>query len=215
MPWDQWTTKVKFHPFEEVQVVQDQPSEPGKSIDIDSTLIAYTNRVFGKQIEFNLSNNEYNRHGLPGDNLTDSLGLHVAFHRTVRMPDDDKLHQLPASLGTFPLYSVAAHSERLPDKMAEEGGVFLPMWQREALWISFKTTSSSPYALRIYVGHINAVSGLEMKDASVTSETTESNQDYLVVPGQQWLDGICVAPGLVRQFVAMPCESFYAQHLQK
>lgn len=32
-------------------------------------------------------------------------------------------------------------------------------------------------------------------------------QDYIVVPGQKWLDGICVAPGIVRQFVVMPCKS--------
>ena len=29
-------------------------------------------------------------------------------------------------------------------------------------------------------------------------------QDYAVLPEQPWLDGYCVAKGIVRQFVAMP-----------
>lgn len=29
-------------------------------------------------------------------------------------------------------------------------------------------------------------------------------QDYVIVPGQLWLDGIAVSPGEVRQFVAKP-----------
>jgi hypothetical protein len=36
------------------------------------------------------------------------------------------------------------------------------------------------------------------------AQVPETLQDYVVVPGQEWLDGICVAPGIVRQFVAMP-----------
>ena len=30
-------------------------------------------------------------------------------------------------------------------------------------------------------------------------------QLQLVVPDQRWIDGIAVEPGVVRQFVAMPC----------
>jgi hypothetical protein len=53
-------------------------------------------------------------------------------------------------------------------------------------------------ALRVYVGNINAVTGEKMGREVVE----ERKQDYVVVPGQQWLDGICVQEGVVRQFVA-------------
>jgi hypothetical protein len=55
-------------------------------------------------------------------------------------------------------------------------------------------------ALRVYVGNINAVTGEKMGREVVE----ERKQGYVVVPGQQWLDGICVQGGVVRQFVAMP-----------
>lgn len=123
------------------------------------------------------------------------------------MPDDDRLHSLPASAGYFPLYNVADYPDRMPDSMLEKGGLFLPMWQREALWISFHTTGLyQPYAIRIYVGHINAVTGKNMMDKEPPADgRPDPQQDHIIVPGQKWIDGVCVAPGVVRQFVAMPC----------
>jgi hypothetical protein len=138
--------------------------------------------------------------------LADGRGLEITFHRTVRMPDDDKLHQLPASLGVFPLFNVNAYADSLPSELVHQGGVFLPMWQREALWINFEAPYGQKYALRVFVGRVNAVSGLTRDESSQTIDESDPLQDYVVIPGQQWLDGICVAPGLVRQFVAMPCE---------
>jgi hypothetical protein len=35
-------------------------------------------------------------------------------------------------------------------------------------------------------------------------------QNYLVVPGQPWLDGYCVEKGIIRQFVAMPLGEGYS-----
>jgi hypothetical protein len=80
------------------------------------------------------------------------------------MPDDNKLHQLPASLGVFLLYNVEEVTSRLSDKITCKGGVFLPMWQREALWLGF--SSREKYAVRVFVGHINAISGLEVGSQS-------------------------------------------------
>ena len=39
-------------------------------------------------------------------------------------------------------------------------------------------------------------------------------QDYMVVPGQPWLDGFCVEKGLIRQFVAMPLGEGYTPEEQ-
>jgi hypothetical protein len=69
------------------------------------------------------------------------------------------------------------------------------------MWFQFYNTSqNSKYAIRINVGNINAISGLPIGEVA-------GKQDYVVVPGQPWLDGIAVEPGVVRQFVAMPCKS--------
>lgn len=127
--------------------------------------------------------------------------LEITFHRTLRMPDDVKTHPLPASRGTFPLYNVDAFSSRLPENISQRGGLFFPMWQREALWFNFQNNSKTTrYAIRVNIGHINAISGLDIFEAA-------EKQDYIVVPGQKWLDGIAVSPGVVRQFVAMPRKS--------
>ena len=58
----------------------------------------------------------------------------------------------------------------------------------------------------MFVGKINAVTGKKMDEVD-KGAADEPVQDYVVVPGQDWLDGICIAPGIVRQFVAMPCKS--------
>lgn len=196
--------KCCVHPFDELEVVQGRPSENAKCINLDEPLIVFANRHLKKEINLNISEGDLNDYGLPLESLRDDGGLEISFHRTIRMPDDNKLHQLPASLGTFPLFNVSAFGDKLPDNIVQQGGVFLPMWQREALWISF--TAPKKYALRVFVGRVNAVSGVKMDDRTDEAQGIELLQDYVVVPGQEWLDGICVAPGIVRQFAAMPCK---------
>jgi hypothetical protein len=203
--WSEDMQKVCMHPFEEIEVVQRRPSQDEKCINIDDPIIAFTNRLFKKKINLNVNESDSSHYGTAMNSLKDGQGLNISFHRTIRMPDDDKLHQLPGSLGTFPIYNVNAYADRLPDNIVQQGGVFLPMWQREALWINFDTPYRQKYALRIFVGRINAVSGLSMDEKVDEPQGAEMLQDYVVVPGQRWLDGICVAPGIVRQFVAMPC----------
>lgn len=118
------------------------------------------------------------------------------------MPDDNRLHQLPGSLGSYDLFSVEACSSHLPKNISESGGLFFPMWQREAMWLNFKPKQHK-WAVRVFIGHINTISGRAIEETT-DKNAEEKQQDYIVIPGQRWLDGICVAPGVVRQFVAMP-----------
>ncbi|KIM75941.1 hypothetical protein PILCRDRAFT_826774 [Piloderma croceum F 1598] len=122
----------------------------------------------------------------------------IQFHRTLRVPDDAKNYLLPPGLGTFPLIPATRFSQNLPSSISSRGGVIMPMLQREALWISFQ--GSKDCAIKVSVGGINAITGLP-RDKSPPSTST---QDYVVGSAQLWLDGICTAPGEVRQFVAMP-----------
>ncbi|KAF4995273.1 hypothetical protein FGRMN_5238 [Fusarium graminum] len=117
--------------------------------------------------------------------VTDDISiddLTITFKRTIRIPDNDQITALPPDL------------------------------EREALWINLK--AKRRYVVKIFVGGINAVSGEPVVPNAATTlrrrnlvKNGESLQDYIVVSGQHWLDGIAVKPGEVRQFVAMPVGS--------
>jgi hypothetical protein len=129
--------------------------------------------------------------------------LTIVFQRTLRLPDDGRTYPLPAGLGAFPLRSVDDFPATAPASWLQRGGVVMPMYQSEALWIRF--SARYPCAVKIAAGKINAVSG-----EGWTAELQDETQDYVVVPGQPWLDGFSVGEGLIRQFVAMPLGAGYS-----
>lgn len=124
----------------------------------------------------------------------------ITFKRTLRIPDDGTAHKTPPNFGAFPIYRVDDHAKSLPAEWQRDNGVFIPMYQREALYIRFEnSTPWQPYAVKVAIGGINAVSG-EPQSNRLRGEP----QDYLVCPPQLWLDGIYTERGMVRQFLAMP-----------
>lgn len=123
--------------------------------------------------------------------------LTVGFQRTLRIPDDGRDYPLPPSLGEFPLRHVDDFSTRLPALWSKRGGVMLPMYQSEAMWVNLG--GQYPFALKIATGKINAVTGEDWVDG-----LHRDPQDYMTTPDQPWLDGYCVEKGTIRQFVAMP-----------
>lgn len=131
----------------------------------------------------------------------------IQFERTLRIPDDNRKYPLPPGLGAFPLLHVEDFVDQLPPSWAGMGGVFLPMYQAEALWIDFR--GSYPFAIKIAAGKVNAVTG-----GAWANDLVRKPQDYVVVPGQPWLDGFCVGNDLIRQFVAMPLGDGYTAEEQ-
>ena len=131
----------------------------------------------------------------------------IDFQRTLRIPDDNNEYPLPPGLGQFPLHHVDDFTKKLPKSWDDHGGVFLPMYQAEALWINFD--ASYPCAVKIAAGKINAITGDDWN-----SGVLEESQDYAVIPEQPWLDGFNVSEGLIRQFVAMPLGSGYTAEEQ-
>jgi hypothetical protein len=131
--------------------------------------------------------------------------LHVEFQRTLRIPDDDRDYPLPPGLGAFPLRHVDDFGDRVPAKWIRRGGVMLPMYQSEAMWLNFTSPNGYPFAVKVGTGKINAVTG----DAWSDGISRRPRQDYLSIPSQPWLDGYCVAEGIIRQFVAMPLGAGY------
>jgi hypothetical protein len=123
----------------------------------------------------------------------------VSFYRTLRVPDDGKPYPLPPGLGAFPLFRVEDYHDRLPPEIRDRGGAFIPVYQREALWLGFHAAPWKPNAVLVAAGGINTVSGKADR-----SELSDDPQNYLVCPDQPWLDGIHTDHVAVRQFVAMP-----------
>lgn len=95
------------------------------------------------------------------------------------------------------------------------------------MWIDFNCNYSQSYMIKIYCGGVNVVSGEPAEETAATKmrrlkklaaikdgqasnrsgsgdDTASPLQDYIVVPAQDWLDGIADSDGTVRQFVAMP-----------
>ena len=70
----------------------------------------------------------------------------VSFQRTLRIPETG-LHPLPPGLGRFPLRRVADYPDTAPAEWLARGGVMLPIYQREAMWLSFD--ASVPAALQV------------------------------------------------------------------
>jgi len=131
----------------------------------------------------------------------------IEFQRTLRIPDDNREYYLPPGLGRFPVEHVDDFAERLPETWRQHGGVFVPLYQAEALWINF--SGDYPCAVKIAAGKINAVSGKPWRGG-----LSARPQDYVVLPEQPWLDGFNVAQGLIRQFVAMPLGEGYTAEEQ-
>ncbi len=123
----------------------------------------------------------------------------VGFQRTLRIPETG-LHPLPPGLGRFPLRRVADYPDTAPSDWLARGGVMLPIYQREAMWLSF--SASEPTALQVGVGKVCAVSGLPWIEHLIGDP-----QNYVALPRQPWLDGINAGEGFIRQFVAAPLGS--------
>lgn len=83
-------------------------------------------------------------------------------------------------------------------------GLFTAIYQSEALWISFRN-AKAPTAIRIFTGGVNGLSGrVDLRVDAEELGKEEQNvglgatQDYLVAPGQPWLDGFVTSDGEVR-----------------
>ncbi len=134
------------------------------------------------------------------------IGRHtqVSFVRTLRIPEDGKAYPLPAGLGRLSLYRVEDYASKVPSKWLSDGGFFIPLYQREALYLEFVGVKWRPSILKVAVGRVNAVTGHPF-DQNIRRQS----QDYVVIPDQQWLDGINKGNGVVGQFVAMPLGQGY------
>ena len=113
--------------------------------------------------------------------------VEISLIKTLRVPNDGCIYNLPANLGYFPLCE-------------KDGVVYIPMHLDEALWFNFneKTYPTKHCAIKIGCGEINAISG----EPYVETILNDKPQDYVTIPDQPWLDGVNYGEGVIRQFVA-------------
>ena len=119
----------------------------------------------------------------------------ITFQRTIRVPDGRTPAYLPPGLGQFLIYNVKDYREKCPESW-EDGGIFIPMHDKEAVWMNFHLVGNNPRALVIGAGNVNAITGNPLKVGM------ETPQNYVVIPTQPWLDGWKDTDGVIYQFVA-------------
>ncbi len=131
----------------------------------------------------------------------EDLKFSITFQRTYRLPNDEKDYPLPPGLGSFELEQVEDFGETAPADWVERGGVMLPMYASEAMWLHFSNGSaggvSFPFAVKVSAGMRSAVTGDKRQEGLAM-------RDYLVTEKQKWLDGFVVEKGVIRQFVSTP-----------
>ena len=105
----------------------------------------------------------------------------LSFQRTLRIPDDGRDYPLPPGLGRFALRHIEDYKKNVPERWLKRGGLIMPMYQAEAMWLSFSSWVSFdggyPFAVKVATGKINAVTG-----APWSQPLSRDPQDYLALP---------------------------------
>ncbi|KAJ3537607.1 hypothetical protein NM208_g4450 [Fusarium decemcellulare] len=178
----------------------------GYQINNQQTIAAFFSKVFPRPMNAKIQRYQKGaRHSKEWSHSVavgrdDASALQISFMRTLRVRGQESEYEPPEGLGTFPLFNTQPYRDQLPPQAAAQGGLFLPIYNKEAMYITFDCKESDKFAVRPFLGGVNGISGdnLINKDSS-----SLSRQDYIVAPQQKRLDGIAVWPGVTKQFVAM------------
>ncbi|KAK6530748.1 hypothetical protein TWF281_007588 [Arthrobotrys megalospora] len=162
---------------------------------------------------------EYHDSHTIGDGLLVTSGGIVAgrqaiiqFHRRVQNTLDranDCHGSIPAlaDAETLNVYNVSDFKTKLPLQMRKKGGYLVPMFQREIIELSFRSPPGKrvwepeEFALKVYAGSINVVSGKETSDHTSANDST---QDFIVIPAQRLLKGVNINADTAQWFMVMP-----------
>eukprot|EP00689_Sawyeria_marylandensis_P003146 EC825226.1.p1 GENE.EC825226.1~~EC825226.1.p1 ORF type:complete len:138 (+),score=46.49 EC825226.1:43-456(+) len=111
----------------------------------------------------------------------------VYFHRSLKIivdPNSDK-NPSPPLFNTFNAYNINDYKDKLPEKWKNKSGIFIPLFQNEAIKFEFETNDEDfSFAVKIGKDNKNLINGKEF-DIKL-----HKDQDYLVIPKQQLFEGI-------------------------
>lgn len=135
-----------------------------------------------------------------GDKLYAGSSFSFSLQRTIALEEGQRFrNNLPPGMGQFPLVPVAGIDNKAPGEWDRDQGLLTCLRDDEALWISFIGSDSKPHAVLVGVSGVNAVNA-----EPFNPELKPGSGSYLVVPPQQWLDGIKTGDRTVRQFRSQP-----------
>ena len=120
--------------------------------------------------------------------------LSIQFQRTLRIPYYDNTYPLPPGLGAFPLLRhVDDFAANVPEKWLQHGGVMMPMYQSEAMWINFDSDDvdrrgAYPFAIRFRPRANTPPSAATrgVTDSAVNRRIISSSQSNLGLTGMWW-----------------------------
>jgi hypothetical protein len=131
--------------------------------------------------------------------------LTVEFQRTLRIPPGEQDVPLLPGLGRYPLFPTADLAAKGRAPWLQRVDAMLPMYQSEAMWLSFQPAYSLTheafyrFALKIGVGHADAITG-----GTWSSKLRPQGRDFLVISEPSWLGGFAAGQRSYHQFVAVP-----------
>lgn len=138
---------------------------------------------------------------IDGDASTGST-LEISLDRTLRVPEDGTIYNVPALFSPFPLFSVDEFAKTLPADMVRKNGLVIPMFQREAISLNFYAPQSASFAVKALAGTVNTVTGA-VKNAKHDTKP----QDYILAPSQARLVSrileVSLSVGLARVSVSL------------
>lgn len=128
---------------------------------------------------------------------------HILLQRSFRLGEAGNPILGPGCGGYWP-DPIDEYAGQLPLAWRRQGGMLLPMYQSEALWLRF--FGDYPCAIKVAVGPTNGLTGKGWHPPLALRP-----QDYLVTPEQPWLLGYFEEPGRLRQFVPAPLAASASQ----
>lgn len=194
----------------QVQVTTGRPcydKSKGVKINEQQSIASFFSKAFPSPIEAKLNPNTPYDESTPFSNAASkSISISKGDNTYLHIPGDGKNYELPPNLGTFPLFNIQPFGYKLSPSITAQGGLFLPMYQMEAMWINFECIDGQKFVIRPFAGGVNGTTG-EGTTGDIASLIRRMNrlaptQDYIIIPEQMWLDGISTSPGIVKQFVA-------------
>ncbi|KAF7929818.1 uncharacterized protein EAE97_009415 [Botrytis byssoidea] len=93
--------------------------------------------------------------------------LDISFRRTILDPESGNRLKVPPDFGPLPIYPVDSYKDKFDRSISTKDGLFIPVYQREAMWINFE--SNGFFAVKVIVDGVNAVSG-ELSTESLSKD---------------------------------------------
>ncbi len=139
-----------------------------------------------------------NNVNVKSDHIEVFENLEIKCHKTTRVLKDTNTSSLPPSFGTYQI-------ENLNDNL------HIRMKQTEAMWISFSPKHYHQiFAIKVDTGNINAITGKISAD-----KLDRTDQNYLSIPRQPWIDGVNVRDGFIQQFGIMGGNNMIRLHIHQ